>query len=1338
MIFSRVRNSRDRKRRRTAAGLDWLASGLGSLEPRVLLATTLNYFNLIHLTDLRNDPTYAGIDGSITVDGQQKPLSVAVLDTGFAFNHPLLAPAMVYQYDFYHNTPTQQDNDGHGTNVAGIIGARDPRLGVAQGVGLIGLRVFDDGTPHPMAPPQATEQALDWVINSVENGNPYNIIAVSMSLGHGHYTSADLGPGGQLDGDMEGQQLQRLQHDGVTSVVAAGNDYYHDQTSDSGTPGIFATLDVGAVWEGNDGEIAGADGSIDYSPGPDQITVFSQRPDTSNVIFAPGAFIAGPTPDGGVGEMLGTSQATPMVAGVVALMQSAAWDFGGQFLSPEDVRTIIQNTADPVVDSGANNNVQQTGRTLPRINAYDAVQAVRQYELTRQGHGGGGGGGNTQGDPNGSIANAVSVPALTGDLQPDPNNSGQFLPYEQAAFGTIGVDGGTIAVGNKDVDMFRIQTNYDGNVTIRTLPRDGTTVNTVLRLFDANGNQIALNDDDTADKTTYSRIDQFLTAGTYYVGVSGAGNSSYDPKTAGSGTAGDTGDFAITFALNNGDPNGVLPGAVAVPSLPQSYPGYIGYDYGKPVGGTDVDLFKVVASDNGWMTAATITNDPSGYCDTLVRAWLVNPDGSLQYLGFNDDKDPSAPNQGVGHSTDSFLAIHVLQGQTILFGVSDTQNASYSPTDLQNRSAGNGGTYGLQLNFLNADINGSIARARTDINLGTTFKGVIGGDGFTDVNNQPGLVSVGSRDIDFFAFTPTQSGVLEVDTQGQQIVLAAGSTYVDDSGNLTRLSQDMTFNPVGTTIRIFDANGKPLATSTDSGATASSVVQVKATANTTYYVGISAAGDDNYDPTVQGSGSPGPMGGYTAQVKMLAQHASDVILSADVVSTPSAPAQNELPIALGQTITGSIGLDGSFFRGSTDYDPYAFTAAHTGQIDIIAAPTGEWGVDPYLRVFDASGRQIAANDNAGPRTTASELIIPVTAGQLYHIVVSGHGNQVFDLQGHNVTAGSTGDYALSVKSVQPGTLQFSSATYSQAENGRTVTITVNRVGGSDGTVQVNFTTRDGSALANANYSPKSGTLTFGPKVTSQSIVIGVIDDGRPLGDATFYITLSSPGGGATLGNPVSATITIRETDPPNQAPPVLNPIPNQVVAPGSRLTVQVTASNPNPGDPLTYRLGNSAPAVAWIDPSTGAFSFTPTSAQAGNTYIIPIIVTDARAPSLSDTKTLTITVLTPPRVINQSVGHLKKKGTNVITVFFNQSMLPAAAGAAGNYILVTPIPVRGKKAHGPKSKPVSFTARYNAANNSVVLTLRKPTKDHLQLTVRKSVSAANGLTLGGDYTVKIQ
>jgi hypothetical protein len=77
------------------------------------------------------------------------------------------------------------------------------------------------------------------------------------------------------------------------------------------------------------------------------------------------------------------------------------------------------------------------------------------------------------------------------------------------------------------------------------------------------------------------------------------------------------------------------------------------------------------------------------------------------------------------------------------------------------------------------------------------------------------------------------------------------------------------------------------------------------------------------------------------------------------------------------------------------------------------------------------------------------------------------------------------------------------------------------------------------------------------------------------------------------------------------------------------------------------------------------------------------------------------------------------------------------AGAAGDYIVVIPKVVHGKKGHSPKSNRVAFSASYNPANDSVTLILRRPTKRPIQVTVRKSVAAADGLLLGSDYTVAL-
>lgn len=73
-------------------------------------------------------------------------VKVAVVDTGVASGHPDLAPNMIPGWDFVENDATPQDHDGHGTHVAGTIGARgNDSYGVAGlnwRVSIIPIRVF--------------------------------------------------------------------------------------------------------------------------------------------------------------------------------------------------------------------------------------------------------------------------------------------------------------------------------------------------------------------------------------------------------------------------------------------------------------------------------------------------------------------------------------------------------------------------------------------------------------------------------------------------------------------------------------------------------------------------------------------------------------------------------------------------------------------------------------------------------------------------------------------------------------------------------------------------------------------------------------------------------------------------------------------------------------------------------------------------------------------------------------------------------------------------------------------------------------------------------------------
>src|SRR5207248_2670165 len=83
---------------------------------------------------------------------------------------------------------------------------------------------------------------------------------------------------------------------------------------------------------------------------------------------------------------------------------------------------------------------------------------------------------------------------------------------------------------------------------------------------------------------------------------------------------------------------------------------------------------------------------------------------------------------------------------------------------------------------------------------------------------------------------------------------------------------------------------------------------------------------------------------------------------------------------------------------------------------------------------------------------------------------------------------------------------------------------------SSGTVTVAYATQDGTATAPGDYAAASGTLTFAPGVTDQTVTIDVAGDALFESDEAFQLVLSNPSG-ASLGQ-ASATGTITNDDLP--------------------------------------------------------------------------------------------------------------------------------------------------------------------------------------------------------------
>jgi hypothetical protein len=111
---------------------------------------------------------------------------------------------------------------------------------------------------------------------------------------------------------------------------------------------------------------------------------------------------------------------------------------------------------------------------------------------------------------------------------------------------------------------------------------------------------------------------------------------------------------------------------------------------------------------------------------------------------------------------------------------------------------------------------------------------------------------------------------------------------------------------------------------------------------------------------------------------------------------------------------------------------------------------------------------------------------------------------------------------------------LSGSSYTVGEGDGSATITVVRTVGSTGTVGVSYSVTSGTATAGSDFTAVSGTVSFGNGEVSKVFTVPITDDAADEPDEAANITLSSPTGGALLGSPSSATLTIVDNDEPPQ------------------------------------------------------------------------------------------------------------------------------------------------------------------------------------------------------------
>lgn len=309
--------------------------------------------------------------------------TAAVLDTGLRTTHVDFAGRVITEVNFTNDNGgdlgNAKDGDGHGTHVGGIIVANGNHEGIAPGANIIPIKVLDNQGHGSFT---AVLDALDWVIQHREE---HNITVVCMSLaGSTNHTADD-----EFAHESIRLRIQTLRHAQVAVVIAAGNDFFtHGSQMGMAFPAIVReAVSVGAVYDDFGGPITYASGARAESTAPDLLTPFSQRlhetvhPACHTDIFAPGAPIrsSGISNDLGESEQHGTSQAAPVVAGVILLMQQLHLRLFGTLPAVADLSRWLRETAVVVNDGDhAKDNVIHTGLDFPRIDALAALEAIQQ------------------------------------------------------------------------------------------------------------------------------------------------------------------------------------------------------------------------------------------------------------------------------------------------------------------------------------------------------------------------------------------------------------------------------------------------------------------------------------------------------------------------------------------------------------------------------------------------------------------------------------------------------------------------------------------------------------------------------------------------------------------------------------------------------------------------------------------------------------------------------------------------------------------------------------------------------------------------------------------------
>ena len=230
-----------------------------------------------------------------------------IIDTGIDFEHPDLTVNAAQSKSFISGQSSAGDENGHGTHVAGIIGAKNNTigvLGIASGATLVSLRVLDKDGSGLLS---NIVQALAYVNTHASPGD-----VVNMSVGD------DEGISTTLD-----QQVRNTAARGIFIAIAAGNE---KELANKYSPGRTNAANVFTI------------SAIDSL---DNFARFSNYGNDVVDYTAPGVRILSTYTNGRYAYLSGTSMAAPHVAGLLLLKGNNIMSSGTAKNDPDGVADLI-------------------------------------------------------------------------------------------------------------------------------------------------------------------------------------------------------------------------------------------------------------------------------------------------------------------------------------------------------------------------------------------------------------------------------------------------------------------------------------------------------------------------------------------------------------------------------------------------------------------------------------------------------------------------------------------------------------------------------------------------------------------------------------------------------------------------------------------------------------------------------------------------------------------------------------------------------------------------------------------------------------------------------------